>query len=266
MNHSGITNNCAQCHAAGLTFANITPKEPPATHLPISGLACENCHSTTVFTAFGPGTTMKHTGITGNCASCHETGKTWYGVTMVDRPTAAQDPNHPTTGDCSNCHSSTTSFNTAVAKPSNHIPTSQACTLCHSNSANYAVYTMNHAGITSNCIQCHGTGLSFANIVPKEPPSNHIPTASTACESCHSPAVFTAFSGTKMNHTPVSAMTCESLPRNRRCLVWGADGRPAEGTPHRNRLQGLPRHQQLQQRGSGGGGHRQTRRDHSIGE
>ena len=210
MNHSGITNNCAQCHAAGLTFANITPKEPPATHLPISGLACENCHSPTVFTAFGPGTAMKHTGITGNCASCHETGKTWYGVTMVDRPTAAQDPNHPTTGDCSNCHSSTTSFNTAVAKPSNHIPTSQACTLCHSNSANYAVYTMNHAGITSNCIQCHGTGLSFANIVPKEPPSNHIPTASTACESCHSPAVFTAFSGTKMNHTPVSAMTCES--------------------------------------------------------
>jgi hypothetical protein len=210
MSHSGITNNCAQCHAAGLTFANITPKEPPATHLPIGSLPCENCHSTTVFTAFGPGTTMKHTGITGNCANCHETGKTWYGVTMVDRPTKAQDPNHPTTGDCSNCHSSTTSFNTAVAKPSNHIPTSQACTLCHSNSANYAVYTMNHAGITSNCIQCHGTGLSFANIVPKEPPSNHIPTASTACESCHSPAVFTAFSGTKMNHTPVSAMTCES--------------------------------------------------------
>jgi hypothetical protein len=211
MSHSGITNNCAQCHAAGLSFANIVPKEPPATHLPINGLACENCHSPAKFTAFGPGTAMSHTGITGNCASCHETGKTWYGVTMVDRPTAAQDPSHPATGECSNCHSSTTSFSAGVtSKPANHIPTTQACTLCHSNSSNYAIYAMNHSGIVSNCIQCHGAGLSFANIVPKEPPANHIPTSSIACEGCHSLTNFTAFSGTKMNHTPVAAMTCES--------------------------------------------------------
>ncbi len=205
MNHQGITVNCAQCHAAGLTFANITPKEPPATHLPIGSLPCENCHSPTVFTAFGPGTAMKHTGITGNCASCHETGKTWYGVTMVDRPTAAQDPNHPTTGDCSQCHGSTVSFTTALAKPSNHIPTSQVCTLCHTNAANYAVYTMNHAGITNNCAQCHGKGLSFANIVPKEPVATHIP-STTACETCHSATNFTAFGpGTKMSHVNITS-------------------------------------------------------------
>ena len=115
---------------------------------------------------------MNHTGITGNCASCHETGKTWYGVTMVDRPTARRIANHPTTGDCSNCHASTTSFTSGVAKPSNHIPTSQACTLCHTNATNYAVYTMSHSGITNNCAQCHAAGLTFANIMPKEPPAN----------------------------------------------------------------------------------------------
>ena len=88
------------------------------------------------FQVFGPGTAMNHSGITGNCASCHETGKTWYGVTMVDRPTKAQDANHPTTGDCSTCHASTTSFvvDTSGGKPPNHIPTSQSCSLCHADS------------------------------------------------------------------------------------------------------------------------------------
>jgi hypothetical protein len=205
MNHTGITGNCAQCHAAGLTFANITPKEPPPTHLPIGSLPCENCHSPGLFTAFGPGTAMSHTGITGNCASCHETGLSWYGVSMVDRPTAAQDANHPATGECSLCHGSTVSFTTALLAPANHIPTTQPCALCHTNTANYAVYTMSHAGITSNCAQCHASGLSFANIVPKEPPPTHIP-STTACENCHSASVFTAFGpGTPMSHTNITS-------------------------------------------------------------
>jgi hypothetical protein len=171
--------------------------------------ACESCHSKTAFTAFS-GTAMTHTGITSNCASCHETGMSWFGVTMVDRPTAAQDPNHPKTGDCSGCHGSTTSFSTGVTKPANHIPTTQACTLCHTNASNYAIYTMNHTGITSGCATCHGAGLSFANIVPKEPPANHIPVTGIACESCHAAANFTTFAGTAMNHAVVAAKACDS--------------------------------------------------------
>ncbi len=203
MDHTGITGNCAQCHAAGLSFANIVPKAPPSNHLPITNLPCENCHAPTKFTAFGPGTPMSHTGITRNCATCHETGMNWFGVTMVNRPTTAQDPNHPTTGECSQCHSSTVSFTTGLAKPSNHIPTTQACALCHTNPSNYAVYTMSHAGITNNCAQCHATGSAFANINPKAPPANHIP-STTACENCHSPSQFTAFGpGTPMSHTGI---------------------------------------------------------------
>ena len=80
-----------------------------------------------------------------------------------------------------------------AGKPANHIPTTQTCTLCHTNASNYAIYTMNHTGIATDCAQCHGTGLSFANIVPKEPPANHMPILGLACENCHSPANFAAF-------------------------------------------------------------------------
>ena len=79
---------------------------------------------------------MNHAPVAGTpCATCHETGKSFTGVPIVTRPTAAQDPNHPSTGDCGTCHSSTTSFATGVSggKPANHIPTTQACTLCHTN-------------------------------------------------------------------------------------------------------------------------------------
>ncbi len=69
-------------------------------------------------------------------------------MTIVTRPTAAQDPNHPSTGDCGTCHSSTTSFTTGVTgKPANHIPTTQTCTLCHTSlPGSYKPGVMNHSG------------------------------------------------------------------------------------------------------------------------
>ncbi len=76
---------------------------------------------------------MNHAPVTGTtCATCHETGKAWFGVTIVTRPTAAQDKNHPLTGECGTCHTSTTSFTTGITGlPANHIPTTAACTTCH---------------------------------------------------------------------------------------------------------------------------------------
>ena len=111
---------------------------------------CGVCHLSTV--VFGPGTMMNHSGISGGCASCHETGKAWLGVTMVTRPTKAQDANHPVAGDCSQCHASTVSFTVdqSGGKPPNHIPTSQSCALCHANSGNYAIFKMDHSRITNN--------------------------------------------------------------------------------------------------------------------
>src|SRR5258707_13525941 len=55
MNHVNIASNCAQCHAAGRSFANMAPpvlKLPPGNHIPIGSAACESCHSASTFTSF----------------------------------------------------------------------------------------------------------------------------------------------------------------------------------------------------------------------
>ena len=205
MNHSGIPSGCASCHASGKSFFGVTIITPPATHIPFGGSACESCHAASTFTNFS-GTPMNHSPVAGTaCATCHEAGKSFYGVTIVTRPTLAQDKNHPQTGECGSCHSSTTSFSAGVTtQPANHIPTSQPCALCHTTPGNYAVATMNHAGITTGCATCHSTGLSFANVTPVSPPPTHIPT-SQPCELCHSPAKFNNFSGGAMNHSGISS-------------------------------------------------------------
>ena len=62
---------------------------------------------------------MNHAPVAGTpCATCHETGKSFTGVAIVTRPTAAQDANHPSTGDCGTCHTSTISFTTGMTAAS----------------------------------------------------------------------------------------------------------------------------------------------------
>jgi hypothetical protein len=220
MSHQGITSGCANCHGAGLSFVNMAPptlKEIPSNHIPSGSTPCESCHSTTNFTAFA-GTAMNHAVVTGMaCSTCHEAGKSFVGSPpIVTRPPAP----HVATGECSNCHFSTTSFTGALAMPPNHIPLPAAdsgnCALCHTNANDYSVYTMNHSAIANNCAQCHGAGMSFANIAPpalKEPPTGapaHIPTGNIACELCHSPTNFTTFAGTTIKHAAVAGQHCDS--------------------------------------------------------
>jgi hypothetical protein len=178
-------------------------------------------------------TSVASGGVSG-CQGCHETAG-YLGMLAStasawgdSRPTA-YDKGHPTSGDCNGCHTTTPTFYTnqsgSSAKPTNHIPTNAPCAQCHTTAGNFAVYTMGatgHAGITNNCAQCHAYGLSFYNMAPPtlvEPPSGatgHIPcvppngTLTVACELCHSPTVFTTFSGTVMKHAYVTAMKCES--------------------------------------------------------
>ena len=115
--HTGITSNCAQCHAYGLSFANMAPPtlvEPPSGatgHIPAvppngaTAIACEQCHANTVFTTFS-GTTMHHAAVTAmKCDSCHEYGMTWkVNTNLWTRPS----PNHHAGQDCggSGCHTS----------------------------------------------------------------------------------------------------------------------------------------------------------------
>ena len=126
------------------------------------------------------------------------------------------DPNHPATGDCSTCHTSTVYFDGAV-KPAGHIPTGLACSTCHGTDFTVGSLKSNlllHTGITSNCRACHAAGpfagsgtarggstlcttpalpyqpkpmpLSTCGASPLTPSAlTHIPVGTVPCESCH---------------------------------------------------------------------------------
>ncbi|HLQ08650.1 MAG TPA: hypothetical protein VK128_06275, partial [Steroidobacteraceae bacterium] len=183
----------------------------------------------------------------GGCQTCHETAA-YLGMmpstaaAWGDSRPQAFDKAHPATGDCNGCHSTSPTFATnqmgSSAKPATHIPTTAGCAVCHTTAGNFGAYVMGatgHAGITTNCALCHAYGLSFYNMAPptlKQPPSGptgHIPsnppngTGKIACELCHSPTVFTTFSGTVMKHAYVVSMTCMSC--HEIGMQWKTNGR-----------------------------------------
>ncbi len=245
MNHAGITNGCVNCHVpAGQSsaFAGIArvvgmpPTSPvgASSHIP-SSTACETCHLAsmpsapvapsatltapgTAFATPAPTGAMIHTGITGGCNACHDSGALWMGVSAYPispstltagaqykgfqtRPRSVAgafniaDPAHPTGGDCVQCHASTTAF-TGVDKPANHIPyaATAQCNSCHTSTDYAAMPTLaaihaNAPSTTTNCGQCHGPNagsfaIPSANFSIVGIPSNHIPT-SASCEVCH---------------------------------------------------------------------------------
>jgi len=153
------------------------------------------------------------------------------------------------TGDCSQCHTSTTAFS-AAGKPAGHIPTSlSSCATCHLTPGDYsyaagklASNTVLHTGVSSGCISCHTAGVGagpFAGCAAEAtcgapPPityqpmmmplaaggsptapstSTHLPVAGIACEGCHSGTNFTTFKITTMGskgHTAVTSLACMS--------------------------------------------------------
>ena len=208
--HQGVT-TCLTCHAPAVatTFANITIVSTPGNHIPIGTLDCNRsgCHTATNVNAGGfrigaanlttPTLTVAgHTSVATavpSCQTCHQTAAFVGMVASTSttagdsRPSATLDSNHPASGDCNGCHTTTPTFSsnaTSAGKPTNHIPTNAPCAQCHTTAGNYALYVMGatgHKGIASNCAQCHAYGLSFYNMAPptlKQPASGatgHIP-------------------------------------------------------------------------------------------
>jgi hypothetical protein len=179
--HNGITTGCASCHNGSQATGM------PTTHIPTNGAPCEDCHSTTNFTTFA-GTLMNHAAVASiPCATCHEAGKSFFGVTVITRPGAP----HPTTGDCGACHGSTSSFETNSLRPANHIPTNAPCVQCHTTTNDFSVYSVagTHQGVT-DCLSCHGSTVAatFANVTITTTPGTHIPIGSLDCNGsgCHS--------------------------------------------------------------------------------
>ena len=136
------------------------------------------------------------------------------------RPTTTLDAGHPTSGECSSCHTTTPTFasdlNGGAGKPANHIPTSAPCTQCHTTAGNYALYSVTgvHQGVSS-CLACHGPGTGpFAGPPPSNTitiaglASNHIPIGSLDCNGsgCHSTANVNA-GGFKLGTASISSPT-----------------------------------------------------------
>ncbi len=186
--HQGVTGNCAECHNG------VAATGMPANHIPVGTTPCEGCHSPANFVSFA-GTKINHLAVTAlSCASCHETAaflgmKPSSNTVAADsRPNATLDKNHPVTGDCGQCHDTTTFANSAL-RPANHIPTNAPCSQCHTTAGNYALYSVTgvHQGVTS-CLSCHAPNVGpFANVTLVTTPANHIPIGSLDCSGsgCH---------------------------------------------------------------------------------
>ena len=94
--------------ASPATTASLRPASRRV-HI-VTSAPCETCHKSTVTFA---GARMNHTGITANCASCHN-GRA------------------------------------APGKSSSHLITNASCETCHKSTATFAGARMNHTGITAN--------------------------------------------------------------------------------------------------------------------
>ncbi len=244
--HTGITSGqCSQCHGlTQLSFYNPTstsskPKSAVLTppHIAYNaGTDCGSCHKTTTYAtgAFGPMIMSQatHAFVSTTCKGCHGVSSVTAFYTTPSNPlqirptTGSHTSGLGLTGDCSACH--TTANWSSNTLPTNHMPNpaNQACSVCHIAIPTYttlAAHPVLHTGITSGCKTCHAAPnttppVYAVSFTPKSavlsPP--HIPTSSTACESCHTASNFTAFSGTTMSsakHTTMFAVigsTCDA--------------------------------------------------------
>jgi hypothetical protein len=213
-----------------LTFYNNNDNPKSAVlspaHIPIlSGADCGSCHARNfVAGGFGPMnmTQATHAFVSTTCSTCHGTATVSFYMGAASPPLQLRPADHTSgtmlTGDCGGCH--TTANWNSNSLPAGHMPNpgNQTCTVCHtaapSNYATLAANSVLHTGITSGCITCHGAPnatapVFYLNFTPK-PASGlspvHIPTSTTACESCHSNTTFTSFSGTTMSSAKHTAM------------------------------------------------------------
>jgi hypothetical protein len=183
---------CNTCHNGATAMG-----KPPA-HMPTGSRSCDECHTMPLSgDLVGTFATwrMDHTGITSNCASCHN-GRTFVGIKNsqpLHKPT-----NHiPVTSDCSVCH-----FDTTV--PGGFVNWSQP--MDHSTAA---------IG-SSSCATCHGAGKTFIGsptVVTLPTGSGaHIPTTKT-CDTCHYKdhvQPYSSFANWTMDHTGITSgcQTC----------------------------------------------------------
>jgi len=228
-----VTNACAGCHTGGYPPADGRPSN----HIPYQTVAvtaaanCDGCHrgSTTTWAngrlhtyytvstgcvschtitpggsylnAVGKPATARHTGVTGNCESCHKSTTSWLTVTFAHSPANAVG-----TGTCDTHHNNTAAKN----KPTTHTPVTSGvakCDSCHRSQVSFATsVTMNHTVVAiQQCKTCHnGSYVSQGTQGALAKPANHIPEVQLLngvamdCNACHTST--TSWGSMTMNH------------------------------------------------------------------
>ncbi len=244
--HATTDTDCSKCHN-GTTATGMTT--PP--HIPTGTLQCSNCHANTAasFTSY----TMNHAAVTGiACGTCHNGSYTSEGKSGA---LGQATPPHIPTGtlECSNCHTSTSSFTTykmnhaavaasrcdschngsftsegtsgAQAKGTGHVATTADCSTCHKTTTSWAGAAYTHQANDTNCLSCHNGTTATGMTTPP-----HIPTATLQCSSCHTntAASFTSYT---MNHATVTSIACGAC-HNGSYTSEGTSGAQAKGKGH----------------------------------
>ena len=197
--HTGITSNCFACHGGPAgepgvvgTYPNVVSYNP-ATHITIT----------------------TSSGLTPDCNACHSNFNTFLGATF-NHANVSLNVGGNSTPLCSSCHSGQTIGVKAVPPiPANHItiPAGNDCSVCHSSTTTFLGALYSHAGVaTGTCENCH-TG-AYPGVMTKG--TNHIPTLSYKCDSCHTSlntVAYTTFSGSSYHGsvlTPSACNTCHT--------------------------------------------------------
>ncbi len=180
------TLRCEQCHLDGI-FKN-TPKD------------CAGCHTTGSRIGASP-KPINHVQTTETCDTCHSSASSFQVKSFTHAGIASGEA-----GNCESCHNGQSQG--VTSKPANHFPTLQPCGLCHTNTVEFRSWTMDHKGLVSNCVSCHGaTAELYPGVVFK--PVAHIPTTA-ACETCHPSTKFDNFNGASFIHTTSGANNVKS--------------------------------------------------------
>lgn len=167
---------------------------------------CETCHA---------GGRFK--GTPTQCATCHTIGSRIAQTVKSARHV-------PTNLPCEQCHSSTSSWDTArfthagvvpgtctnchngamaPGKPSNHVQTTASCDTCHRTTA-WSPASFNHGNVVpGTCANCHNGSQATGK------PSNHVQTTSS-CDNCHRTTAWTPASFSHATVTPGTCANCHN--------------------------------------------------------
>jgi hypothetical protein len=234
--HPGLTIGCEGCHNGQFNVTSGTVLGKSVGHLP-TAQDCYLCH-TTIDPFTSPITPFTHTGISGNCVSCHDGSASFVALGARGK---AQDPTPPhpaTTADCGVCHNTSGTFADAIfdhtgrvdnctechgdgavgavtKKDIGHVLTAQDCSVCHVTGT-FAPAVFDHTDIVDNCASCHGVTATGS---PNDP--IHLLPPIEDCSVCHNT---TAFAGAKFDHDAAGVVdNCASCHDNNTAIGKGTN-------------------------------------------